>query len=59
MERLFTEGTVKCGGWSKTSNLDWFFIWSAVCVEDTDFEQLIISLLNDTGTHNYTVKGQN
>ena len=39
-----------------------FFIWSTVCVEKTDFEQLIIRLSNETGNplwSNYTVKGQN
>ena len=42
--KYISEGIVKRGGWSETSNLDWFFIWPTVCVEETDFEQLIISL---------------
>ena len=38
-----------------------FFIWSAECVEETDFGRLIISLSNEIGKplwYNYTVKNQ-
>ena len=36
--KTIIECIVKRGGWSEITNLDWFFIWSAVCVEETDFE---------------------
>ena len=50
MERPL-EYIAKQGGWSETSNLGCFFIWSTDCVEETDFGQLIISLLMRLGTH--------
>ena len=35
-------------GWKKISNCGWFFIWSTKFVEEKNFRQFMISLLNET-----------
>ena len=50
------------GGLQQTPTFGCLFILSSESVEKTDFEKLIMSLLNDTEnslSYNYTVKGQN
>ena len=38
--KIIAEYIVKRGGWSETSNLGCFSIWSTECVEEADFGQL-------------------
>ena len=47
--RTISEYLVRWGGWSVTSNLGCFFIWSAEYIEETAFGKLIICLLNKIG----------
>ena len=47
-EKAISEYIVKQGGWSKSQNFGCFFIWFTEFEEKTDFEQLIISLSNET-----------